>query len=215
GAAGAPGVEALLEHATRPQVEGPPVRRALEHAVEPIVEPRDQRGHAAKIRGQRDAERVLVGEQAADAVVHRDVGTAEAIDRLLGIAASVSEPGRSATSSQREASGTISHRYSTISAWSGSVSWNSSTNTWSNNCWSCPRTARSQASKSRSFTSKSSWSSARWRALTFSCSVMTTGKRRTGRVASHRSSGPTRSGSSGVARARPPLLHVVHATHPP
>ena len=69
------------------------------------------------------------GARASDLVVDGDVGAAEAVDRLLGVADDRQPPGpgRSVRQSSPGSSSLVSN--SASSAWTGSVSWNSSIST--------------------------------------------------------------------------------------
>ncbi len=103
-------------------------------------------------------------EPLADDTIGADVGTAEPVDGLLRIADDEQRPWPGRTSCQstgltRSASGDPD-RSTTISACSGSVSWNSSTNRCDSRSRNVRRTSASSRSSSRARSSRSTKSSA-------------------------------------------------------
>ncbi len=81
-------------------------------------------------------------------LVGLDVGAAEAVDGLLRVADEEELPGRGRPSLHaRRCPPSRSRGRTRVSLWSGSVSWNSSTRTWSNARWKCSRTSGSVRSE--------------------------------------------------------------------
>ena len=103
-------------------------------------------GHGAEAAAQRHARGAVAPQLLAHRLVDADVGAAEAVDRLLRVADHEQlARARAGPRASRVTAGSSAASSSRISACSGSVSWNSSTNRCVKRCWNAARTSRAIA----------------------------------------------------------------------
>ncbi len=152
--AGAAGSQGPVEDGAGGGVEGPAVGRPAEDPLEAVVQPRDQRRHAAEVRRQRHRQVRAAGDEPPHPVVGRDVGAAEAVDGLLGIADQGEGAAAEADLVPARGGGPALAEVEDDLGLQGVGVLELVTKTWSNRRWSAPRTSRSRARRSRSFSSR-------------------------------------------------------------
>ena len=198
----APLVEPLVRHRAGFQVEVGLSRRGwAEDLVEALVEVVDERRLAAEVGRERHEQVRPRRDDRADRLVDGDVGAAETVDRLLGVADQRELPRREHDVLPAARRGLALaqveddlrlERVGVLELVDEDVVEESS-------C-SSARTGRSSRRRSRSRSRRSTWSTARWRAFTFSYIATTAGKQRTSRVAIHFHSGRVSSARNRAPR---------------